>query len=928
MFDVLLCIHDQHDHWFVLLAAGICVIATMSSVLLLRHARHLSGASAARWVSGAGLAIGFGIWATHFVAMLGYDPGVIAGYQVPATIISLVMAVAMTTASFFVSLAWPERRGIAVASVLGGGGIAAMHYIGMSALELPAEMHWSKGYVVASLVFAVLPSYPALALAVRGRTLRSGVAAGLLMTLAIVLLHFTGMAALRLTPAPLDLRNGVLLSPGSMAAAIAAGSLGLLTICVALLAMARQSRLALHASERDMSIFVQGITDCAIYMLGHDGRVMNWNAGAERLKGYEADEAIGLPLAAFYTPEDRDQLLPEHAVARAAATGKFSGEGWRMRRDGSRFWAHVTIEKVANENGDHIGFAKITRDMSRFKEDEDRLREMAGHLDAALGNMHQGLCLFDAHQNLLMANPRFAEIWALGEGADLSGRTLGEIACTVLDAQAAAGLPGERREGLRRQLSQAFEQASGSSVEMDFGEHLVVSMLCRSMADGGRVITFEDITERRRSEAKIAHMAMHDSLTGLPNRPAFAHWIDAELEQARHFGHQLAAVMIDLDRFKEINDTRGHGAGDMALQHLAKRLLDVTEEGEVIARLGGDEFAAAKRFRERAEVEAFLERLEACFATPFGPADNAFHLGGSLGVAIYPHDGEWREQILNNADLAMYRAKGNLGERIAYYEPEMDETARARRQIANDLRQAIDRGELSLVYQAQHSLATNGLNGYEALLRWQHPTRGLVSPVEFIPIAEETGEIFQIGEWVLREACREARNWPAGLKVAVNLSAVQLLQTDLADVVRGILVETGLNPSRLELEITETAIIADKLRALHLLRQIKALGVSIAIDDFGTGYSSLDTLHSFPFDKIKIDKSFVLKSQQSAEARAIIKAVLALGQSLHMPVLAEGVETVGQADLLKEHGCDEAQGYYFGRPGRAPSADGKLRSVG
>lgn len=918
MFDVLHCIKDQHDYRLVLLAVVICIVASMGAVLLIRHARHLSGHQTVRWVAGAGLAIGFGIWATHFMAMLGYDPGFVAGYDLPLTVVSLIVAIAGTTAAFFVSLAWANRKGLAGSSLLFCTGIAAMHYMGMSALELPARMHWNAAYVAASLVLAIVPTYPALVLAMFGRSVRSGMAAGVLMASAIVVLHFGGMTALRLTPAVMDHDAAMLVSPRTMIVLVTAGSLGLLTSCIALLAMARKARLALQASDLEMRILVRGITDCAIYMLDRDARVVNWNAGAQRLKGYDAQEAIGLPLAAFHTPEDRARSLPQQAVAHALATGKFSGEGWRIRRDGTRFWAHVTIEKVTAENGDHIGFAKITRDMTRFKEDEDRLREMAGHLDAALGNMYQGLCLFDADRRLVLANPRFSEIWGLDPAEAPQGRELGAVIDLVLAGQAVSGLSHEALDALRRKVGQLFDVSGGSPVVLDCGERMVVSMLSRAMPDGGRVVTFEDITERRRSEARIAHMAMHDSLTGLPNRPAFAHWIDAELEQARHFGHQLAVVMIDLDRFKEINDTRGHGAGDLALQHLARRLLDAAVDGEVVARLGGDEFAAAKRFRDKAELAAFLDRLQACFATPIGPEDNAFHLGGSLGVAVFPHDGEWREQILNNADLAMYRAKGNLGERIAYYEPAMDEHARARRQIANDLRQAIDRGQLSLVYQAQHSLSTDALNGYEALLRWNHPTRGAISPVEFIPVAEETGEIFRIGEWVMREACREARNWPGGLKVAVNLSAVQLLQADLADVVRGILVETGLSPARLELEITETAIIADKIRALHLLRQIKALGVSIAIDDFGTGYSSLDTLHSFPFDKIKIDKSFVLKSQHSVEARAIIKAVLALGRSLNMPVLAEGVETLAQAVLLKEQGCEEAQGYYFGRPGSAP----------
>lgn len=919
MFDVLLCIHDQHDKWFVLLAAAICIVSALCAVQLLRHARHLSGSAAVRWILGAGSAIGFGIWATHFVAMLGYGPGLVVGYHVPATLISLFTAVAMTSLSFVVSLALPDRKGFALAGLLAGSGIVAMHYIGMSAIEFPAEIHWRPGYVAASLAFAVLPACPALSLSVTGRSIASALAAAGLIALSIICLHFTGMAAMLLIPAQIDLHGGVLLSPESMAAAISAGSLALLAISIAVLSIARSARLVLHATERDMSILVKGITDCAIYMLDRNGQVVNWNAGAQRLKGYAADEAVGLPLAAFYTPEDQADDLPRRAVAHAAKTGKFSGEGWRMRRDGTRFWAHVTIEKVANELGEHIGFAKITRDMTRFKEDEDRVREMAGHLDAALANMHQGLCLFDADNRLRVANPRFGAIWGIAPGTSIAGMEAGSVADIVLAAPAGRAASPERRSDLRQRLMRPAADIA-APVIIDLGETLVVSMTSRAMPGGGRVVTFDDITERRRSEAKIAHMAMHDNLTGLPNRNSFAHWIDSELDEARHFGHQLAAVMIDLDRFKEINDTRGHSAGDAALQHLAQRMIDVLEDGEIVARLGGDEFAAAKRFRDRDSLDSFLRRVEQCFETPFGPDGNAFHLGGSIGVAIFPEDGDRREQLLNNADLAMYRAKGSVTERIAFYEPEMDETARARRQIANDLRHAVERDELMLLYQPQHGLATGSLTGYEALLRWRHPTRGYVSPIEFIPIAEETGEIFRIGEWVMREACREARSWPEHLKVAVNLSAIQLLQNDFVAIVQNILLETGLSPQRLELEITETAIITDKLRALHFLRQIKTLGVSIAIDDFGTGYSSLDTLHSFPFDKIKIDKSFVLRSQQSVEACAIIKAVLALGHSLNVPVLAEGVETVEQLDLLREQGCDEAQGFYFGRPGLSPSS--------
>ncbi|HEX8055741.1 MAG TPA: diguanylate cyclase [Novosphingobium sp.] len=653
MFDVLLCIHEKHDVWFVLLAALICVISTMSAVLLLRHARHSNGAAAAKWIGGAAVAIGFGIWATHFVAMLGYDPGVVAGYHMPATLASLAIAIGMTAMSFFVGIARPDRRGLSIASLLGGGGIAAMHYLGMSALELPAEIHWRGDYVAASLIFAVAPMYPALALAVRERGARSGIAAGILMTLSIVLLHFTGMTAVILVPAPLDARTATLLSPGIMAMAIAGGSMALLMICIAALTVARTARIALYASQRDLAILVKGVTDCAIYMLDREGVVANWNAGAQRLKGYEAQQAVGLPLAHFYLPEERDAGLPERALAIATEQGKFTGEGWRVRRDGSRFWAHVTVESIADDAGVHIGFAKIIRDMTRFKEDQDRLQEMAGHLDAALGNMHQGLCLFDAQERLVVVNARFLEIWDLGAGSCFAGMPFDAVARAALEARLGAKVPQSRVDDLRKTLLQALNDPAFPPVVSEFGGTLVVSMISRPTADGGWVTTFEDVTERRRSEEKIAHMAMHDSLTGLPNRATFNQWIDAEIEQARHFEHSVAAVVIDLDRFKDINDTRGHSAGDAALQLLARRLVEALNDGEVVSRQGGDEFAAAKRFRDQAELAGFLARIEDCFATPVGTDENQFHLGASIGVSVFPNDGSLREQILNNAALAM-----------------------------------------------------------------------------------------------------------------------------------------------------------------------------------------------------------------------------------------------------------------------------------
>jgi diguanylate cyclase (GGDEF)-like protein len=439
---------------------------------------------------------------------------------------------------------------------------------------------------------------------------------------------------------------------------------------------------------------------------------------------------------------------------------------------------------------------------------------------------------------------------------------------------------------------------------------LVVGLIIAAAGFASHLID-EDV--RVESFERLQHLALNDTLTGLPNRMYFSDHLDHEIGRADD-ETRIAVIVIDLDRFKEINDLRGHAAGDEALKTVGRRLNRLLRDGEFAARLGGDEFAAVKRFKDQKELLELVERLETALFEPLQVEDFELTTGASIGVAVYPHDGTDRERLVGNADLAMYRAKADVSRAVCFYEPGMDEAARDRRALANDLRQAIERGELALHYQVQTSVSTGEIRGYEALLRWKHPERGMIPPAEFIPVAEENGSILAIGEWVLRTACRHAAAWDNTHKIAVNLSPVQFAHVDLARLVHEVLLETGLAPKRLELELTESTIIADKARTLHALRRIKALGVTVAIDDFGTGYSSLDTLRSFPFDKIKLDRSFMADVERSPQAKAIIRAVLTLGRSLEIPVLAEGVETQMQLSILQVEGCNEAQGYLLGRP--------------
>ena len=423
----------------------------------------------------------------------------------------------------------------------------------------------------------------------------------------------------------------------------------------------------------------------------------------------------------------------------------------------------------------------------------------------------------------------------------------------------------------------------------------------------------EDVTERVANEARISHLAHHDALTDLPNRSAFNAALAERLERAQEASTSFAVLSLDLDRFKDVNDVFGHPVGDMMMRAAAERLV-AEADGAFVARIGGDEFMILMPDDiRREEVLSLAERVVEAIGKELEVDDFLSHVGLSIGIAVYPDDGVDAATLLANADSALYRAKREGRGRVCFFETEMDRELRDRRLLQHDLRQAVEQNQLMVYFQPQARM-DGEIIGFEALVRWNHPTRGFVPPDQFIPLAEDNGLIIAIGEWVLREACREAASWPRPLQVAVNLSPVQFQAGDLERSIHQILLETGLSPTRLEVEITEGVLIGDFTRALNLLRRLKALGIRIAMDDFGTGYSSLSYLQSFPFDKIKIDRSFISKLEATPQSAEIVRAVLGLAHALHIPVVAEGVETDAQRAFLEYEACEEMQGYLIGRP--------------
>ncbi|HVZ51536.1 MAG TPA: EAL domain-containing protein [Pseudolabrys sp.] len=427
------------------------------------------------------------------------------------------------------------------------------------------------------------------------------------------------------------------------------------------------------------------------------------------------------------------------------------------------------------------------------------------------------------------------------------------------------------------------------------------------------ITLIRDVTARKRNEQKLAHMAHHDPLTELANRVAFNECIAATLERAAAMGESFAVLSMDLDGFKTVNDVFGHTAGDALLRAVAQRMAEASE-GAFLARVGGDEFALITPTGPQPDGATLLtERLSAALSSEIEIEGHALRIGLTIGVGVFPRDGGDAATLVANADAALFRAKSEARGSIRFFEMSTDRQLREKRALEQDLRSAIGRGEIALHYQPQ-ALIEGGFIGFEALVRWHHPRHGMVPPSTFVPLAEESGVIMALGEWILRSACREAASWRHPLRVGINLSPVQFQHGDLPKLVHQILLETGLAPSRLELEITEGVLIGDFTRALAVLRRLKNLGVRIAMDDFGTGYSSLSYLQSFPFDKIKIDRAFIANLGHSQQAATIIRAVIALGRGLGLPVLAEGVETEEQVRFLASEHCDEIQGYFVGRP--------------
>jgi diguanylate cyclase (GGDEF)-like protein len=791
MYQVLNCLVTEHDWRLVVLGGTICWLASAVAISLFHRAKASQGKTRAIWIGLDAAVGGCGVWATHFVAMLAYDPGRGAGYNIPITLVSLIFAVSIATVGLSIALLNDRRSTVAIGGAVVGVGVAAMHYTGMMALELPARIVWSPGIVLASVVFGAV--FAGLALVVTARRDDAGhtMAATALLTIAIVSHHFTAMGAITLVPDPTLVSDELSISPAALS-------------------------------------FLTAVAAFAI---------------------------LGISLVA------------------AMLDRRSSGE----------------------------------------------LHQQKVLLDSAIGNMSQGLCMFDAEGRILLFNERYKEMMDR-TGMPLQGRLLIDV---LQDQKSIGKWDGDPDEFFTMVVAAAKAGETLTRVVARNGRALRV--VDQPMKGGGWVATFEDITEWQQAQEQISHMARHDALTNLPNRTLFREQLEKALRLAKR-ADQLAVLCLDLDHFKEINDSLGHPIGDALLKEVARRLGECVTEHDTVARLGGDEFAVVQFCSDcdPSAVALLASHIVEKIGVPYDIGGHQLVVGVSIGISLAPEDGKNPDELLKKADLALYRAKADGRGTYRFFETGMDARAQARRLLELDLRAALKRDEFEVYYQPIRDIARDSVVAFEALVRWNHPLRGMIAPLNFIPLAEETGLIVPLGDWVLRSACADAAGWSRDVDVAVNLSPVQFKNPNLVSSVMAALQASGLAAHRLELEITESVLLQNSEATLAVLHELRAFGVRISLDDFGTGYSSLSYLRSFPFDKIKIDRSFISELATRDDSVAIVRAVTGLGKSLGIVTTAEGVETEAQFDLLRLEGCTQVQGYLFSPPRPAAEVEGML----
>lgn len=909
MFRILNCLQNEHDWRLVILAGVVCFLASLVAVSLYQQARAAESRARLLWILIAGLAGGGGVWATHFIAELAYRPGYPVGFDLSVTSLSLLAGILVTTAGLAIAAYVPHRLSAALGGAIVGVGVVCLHYIGMNALQIPATISWQPDLVMVSVLGAVGFGAGALEVASRSDRLPAMTLAACLFTLSILVLHFAGMAAVELIPDFMrEVGSSYSLSPEALSLAIATAAASILGMCLVGALFNRRARRDIGEQNIKLDGALSNMNQ-GLCMFDAQNRLAVWNERYREMYNIDPDRIwAGCTIADLLAARIAAGTFPLDPA-------KYDAELRAALKQGKVYVINVELADgrcidVVNQPVEHGGWVATHEDVTERRRAERELRQTRAFLDTIISNVPTPIVVKSLPDFRYLLVNKAAEKFFGRNADDFIGKTVHE----VFEPDAAARVHEQDIKILQTGQETFTDE---HSIVTPQGARVITSIRLPVMGLDGKpqymIGVLHDLTDRKRDEARISYMAHHDTLTDLPNRAAFNQCLSAVSDLAKASGESFGLLVIDVDRFKTINDTFGTHAGDALLRQMASRLQEVCE-GAFIARIGGDELAVISPTGPQPRTaEELARRLSAAAAEDFDVDGHPVNAGVTIGVAIFPTDGGDHATVQANAEAALFRAKSEARGSIRFFEPQMDQQLREKRGLQHDLRNALANGELELYYQPQAQM-DGTVTGFEALVRWHHPRRGMVPPATFIPLAEESGLIIALGEWILRTACAEAASWPRPLRIAVNMSPVQFQHGDPANLVHTVLLETGLSANRLELEITEGVLIGDFSRAMSVLRRLKSMGVRIDMDDFGTGYSSLSYLQSFPFDKIKIDQVFVANLMQSPQSAAIVRAVIGLGQGLGLPVIAEGVETKEQRAFLAEAKCDGMQGYLIGRP--------------
>jgi diguanylate cyclase (GGDEF)-like protein/PAS domain S-box-containing protein len=668
----------------------------------------------------------------------------------------------------------------------------------------------------------------------------------------------------------------------------------------------------LASTKQFLESVIENVPVCVAAKNIEDGRYIYANRAFERFSRFSRDHIVGKRADEIFRPETSASIEAADLAALNSPEGQHRDEFAVERGSKTRILASNRVI-VRNDKNEPQFLIALFDDVTERKSLSHELEDTKKFLELVVDNIPVSLVVERVSDGRYLLANRSAETILNRRREDVTGLTASDI-FNPREAKLIIG----RDEAAIRKRGLLTEEHPISTKD---GLRLFLTRRMTVLDDAGEpqylIKTHEDVTDRRQTESRMAHMAYHDGLTDLPNRAAFLQALTQMIEACQGSGEEFAVLSIDLDGLKEINDVFGHATGDKLLVEVAHRLQD-SARGGVVARLSGDEFGLIIDGKQPIAGMLLAEKLAEVLSNEFQIDGKSVRTGVTTGISIFPHNGADAASLLANSGAALFRAKAKSRGSISIYEPEMDQQIRDRRVLHQDLSNAIKNGELSLHYQpqalARQTVAASEIIGFEALARWRHPIRGFVPPSDFIPLAEESGLIVEMGEWILRQACQEAASWPMPLQIAINLSPAQFMHGDLVSLVHSILLDTGLAPGRLELEITEGVLIEDFDRGLALLRRLKALGVRISMDDFGSGYSSLSYLQAFPFDKIKIDRTFVINLGRNPQSAAIVRAVIGLGHGMEMSIVSEGVETQEQLEFLADEGCDAVQGYLIGKP--------------